>query len=107
MDARPRKIELYRTESNDAPFESWLLGLKDVRGRADIRVRLGRVEQGNLGDFEPVGDGVYELKIDKGPGYRVYFGQDGDSVVLLSGGDKGSQQRDIAKAKTYWSDYNA
>ena len=63
---------------------------------------------GNLGNIRSLGDGVSELKVDFGPGYRVYFGEDGPRVVvLLIGGDKGSQQRDIAKAKDYWRDYNA
>ena len=86
---------------------AWLDNLRDAEGRAFVRTRLKRVEQGNLGDVRSVGDGVHELKIDKGPGYRVYFGQDSDLVVLLLGGDKDSQQRDIAKAKEYWTDYNA
>ena len=70
-------------------------------------MRLNRVAQGNLGDCEPVGDGVYELKIDFGPGYRVYFGEDGDDVILLGGGAKNTQPSDIKKAKRRWSDYNA
>jgi putative addiction module killer protein len=70
---------------------------------------LRRIEiNGNYGDFEPVGEGVFELRfIGKGPGYRVYFGIDGDGVILLNGGSKGTQESDIKKAKTYWSDYNA
>jgi len=90
------------------PFEDWLNGLKDVTGRALIRKRLNRVRLGNLGNIRSLGDGVAELKVDFGPGYRVYFGEDGPRiVVLLIGGAKGSQQRDITKAKDYWRDYNA
>jgi putative addiction module killer protein len=70
--------------------------------------RLKRVELGNLGDHHGVGEGVYELRIDFGPGYRVYFGEDGKRlVVLLIGGTKKTQRRDIETAKRYWSDYNA
>ena len=72
-----------------------------------ILTRLDRVEDGNFGGCEPVGSGVHELRIDFGPGYRVYFGQDGDLVILLGGGTKGTQTRDIERAKTHWEEYNA
>ena len=89
-----------------APFETWLNGLKDVQGRAVVRKRLNRVRLGNLGDAKPVGNGVFELRIDFGPGYRVYFGeQNGVVVVLLCGGDKSTQPKDIQRAKEYWADY--
>lgn len=69
-------------------------------------MRLDRIEQGNLGDYRSVGAGVFELKIDYGPGYRVYFGQVGSTIVLLlCGGNKGTQERDIRKAQKYWEDY--
>jgi putative addiction module killer protein len=71
-----------------------------------IRARLDRVEAGNLGDYKVVGKGVGELRIDYGPGYRVYFGQLGTTViVLLCGGDKSSQDEDIRQAIEYWTDY--
>lgn len=70
--------------------------------------RLDRVERGNFGSHHSVGDGVTELVIDFGPGYRIYFGQDGkDLVILLIGGDKSSQRTDIKTAKEYWRSYNA
>jgi putative addiction module killer protein len=73
-----------------------------------VMARLERVELGNLGDHRGVGDGVFELKIDFGPGYRVYFGLDGSElVVLLIGGTKKTQRRDIETAKQYWRNYNA
>jgi putative addiction module killer protein len=69
--------------------------------------RLARIEDGLLGDYDPVGEGVFELKIHVGPGWRIYFGQDGDLIVLLNGGTKRTQKRDIITAKKYWRDYNA
>ncbi|MBI5395799.1 MAG: type II toxin-antitoxin system RelE/ParE family toxin [Verrucomicrobia bacterium] len=88
------------------PFREWLHALKNDRGRAKIRVRLNRLRLGNFGDCKSVGEGVLELRIACGPGYRVYFGRDGRTlVVLLCGGDKGSQSRDIARAREFWLDY--
>ncbi len=89
-------IEVRKTEI----FTKWFNGLKDRRARARIQVRIDRMEMGNFGDVAPVGEGVSELRIFCGPGYRVYFIQKSSVVViLLSGGDKSSQQSDIAKAK--------
>ncbi len=89
-------IEVRKT----AQFTKWFDSLKDRKGRARIQARIDRVEMGHFGDAEPVGEGVSELRIFYGPGYRVYFVQSNAAVViLLSGGDKDSQQADIAKAK--------
>lgn len=100
------EIRDYLTENGKRPFVDWLESLKDIKARAIIKARLGRVQIGNFGDYKPVGDGVHELRIDHGPGYRVYFGRDGQKVILLLlGGSKGTQERDIAKAKEYWRDY--
>ena len=108
MESTPRELLNYETEDGKCPFEEWLLGLRDVAARAIIRKRLNRVRLGNLGNTRSLGSGVSELKIDFGPGYRVYYGEDGPKiVVLLVGGDKGSQERDIEKAKSFWEDYNA
>ncbi len=80
--------------------------LRDQRAKARIRTRIARVRLGNLGNYEPVGNGVLELKISYGPGYRVYFGQVGVKlVILLCGGDKSSQAEDIRRAIEYWEDY--
>jgi putative addiction module killer protein len=79
-------------------FDAWLLNLSDLKGRAKIVMRLNRAERGNLGDCAPVGEGVSEMRIDFGPGYRVYFLRRKAFIVLLAGGDKYSQRRDIRKA---------
>lgn len=100
------KILFYEMHNGKSPFLHWLNNLKDVRIRAIIRARLERVKLGNLGDTNKIGDGVLELKISYGPGYRVYFGKDGsDLIILLCGGDKASQKRDIVKAKLLWGEY--
>ena len=89
-------IEVRKTEI----FTKWFDNLKDRRARARIQVRIDRIEMGNFGDIAPVGEGVSELRIFYGPGYRVYLVQKNSVVViLLSGGVKSSQQSDITKAK--------
>jgi putative addiction module killer protein len=81
-------------------FAAWLDGLRDRRARLRIAARLLRLESGLFGDVKPVGEGVSELRIDYGPGYRVYFVQRGQILlIILCGGDKGSQDRDVAAAK--------
>lgn len=81
-------------------FANWLQGLVDKLARARIASRILRAKSGNFGDWKPVGGGVCEMRIDHGPGYRVYYTQRGDTVyILLCGGDKGSQSKDIQKAK--------
>ena len=106
MDVHPKILNEYLTKEGISPFGKWLNSLKDIRAKARIRIRLDRLSFGNLGDCKSVGNGVYELRVDYGPGYRVYFGQDGDVIiVLLCGGDKHSQQADIRKAYAYWQDY--
>lgn len=87
-------------------FQAWIDDLRDWRGRAQILKRLNRVEEGLYGDRRFVGSGVWELRIDFGPGYRVYYGEQGHEIVLLlMGGDKGTQQKDIRKAQEFWADY--
>ena len=102
------KFELrdYLFENGHSPFNDWLLGLRDLRARARIRARLNRVRLGNLGDYASIGDGVFELRIFYGPGYRVYYSQEHHRVtLLLCGGTKGTQKRDIKIAKAYLADY--
>ena len=89
-------IEIRRTSE----FIGWLRDLRDARAVAKIAVRIKRASEGNLGDVQPVGDGVSEMRIHYGPGYRLYFAMRGDAlVILLCGGDKSTQERDIVRAK--------
>ena len=100
------KLREYLSESGRSPFNDWLLGLQDLRARARIRARLNRVKLGNLGDYVSIGDGVYELRIFYGPGYRMYYSQEPENVILfLLGGVKGTQKRDIKTARAYMADY--
>ena len=102
----PVTVFEYVTPDNRNPFQEWLVELRDREAAARVRVRLGRVRLGNFGDCKTVGGGVSELRVPYGPGYRVYFGRKGDSVVvLLYGGDKRTQADDIGLAQVYWSDY--
>jgi len=102
------QLEYYQKESGDVPFICWLDSLRDHTAVARIRIRLGSVRLGNFGTIKPVGGGVAELKIDHGAGYRVYYSISGKSVVLLLiGGDKSTQSKDIETAKRYWQDYQA
>lgn len=101
-------IELFRYQREDGsePFSDWLNALRDKTAQARIRVRLRQIEAGNMGDCEPVGEGVTELRIHIGAGYRVYCGQHGKSVIiLLCGGNKGTQAADIKRAKLFWSEW--
>jgi putative addiction module killer protein len=108
MEAQPREIENYLTPDERCPFLEWLNALRDETAEVKIRARLKRVAFGNLGDYRSVGEGVCELRIDYGPGYRIYFGQIGTTIVLLlCGGDKSTQQRDIQKAIEYWREYRS
>jgi putative addiction module killer protein len=98
-------VRYYVTSDGESPFELWFSRL-DVVARAKMTVAIARMEQGNLSRTKSVGEGVLEYKIDFGPGYRIYFGRDGDTlVILLIGGTKRRQQRDIEAATLFWRDY--
>lgn len=101
------QIERYKRSDGTVPFTEWFDGqLRDPRARAQVAARLYRISIGNLGDIVALGEGVFELPIHSGPGYRVYFGRQGSSfVLLLSGGGKKSQSADIRTAKVYWQDW--
>lgn len=105
----PAPFEVVRyvpPEGGASPFQQWLDGLRDRAALVRIRMRLDRLAAGLFGDSRSVGEGVSELRIDCGPGYRVYYARAGQAVILLlAGGDKGSQQRDIAQAQARWREF--
>jgi putative addiction module killer protein len=99
-------IRIYTDAQGNKPFDAWLQDLRDVKARATIRARLERVRAGNFGDCKPVRDGVQELRIDLGPGYRVYLSRQGAVLVLLlCGSDKSDQDRAIKQAIDYLNDW--
>lgn len=105
-DVHPREIEYYYTPNGQRPFIEWLESIQDIRTQDRIQARADRLKFGNFSDYKSVGDGVCELRLNFGPGYRIYFGMvDCTIVLLLCGGDKSSQRRDIERAKTYWREY--
>jgi putative addiction module killer protein len=101
-----RQSAHYKTATGGEPYAEYVDSLKDRSGAAKIRARIIRAELGNLGAHRGVGEGVVELKIDFGPGYRVYVGLRGETaIILLCAGDKSSQEKDIRDALHYWKDY--
>jgi putative addiction module killer protein len=88
-------VEVRQSEA----FARWFARLRDARARARVQVRIDRLAIGNPGDVRPVGGGISEMRIDYGPGYRIYFIEGGKAVILLAGGDKTTQQRDITMAR--------
>lgn len=108
MEVQPREIERYTTSDGRVPFDEWFYDLRDSQAKLKINVRLKRVSAGNFGDYRSVGEGVWELRLNFGPGYRVYFGQVETTIVLLlCGGDKSTQDEDIFQAKKYWTKYRS
>ena len=102
---RVLELRYYLTAGGESPFESWFDDL-DAAAAAKVSVAVVRLGQGNTSNVKGVGEGLLEYRIDWGPGYRVYFGRDGESlVILLTGGTKQRQQRDIERAKELWADY--
>ena len=100
------EIRHYLTARGKNVFEEWLDSLKDAKAEARIAVRVARLAAGNFGDCKPAMDGVWELRIDWGPGYRVYYAMIGRTcVLLLCGGDKRKQSAAISRAIEYWNDY--
>lgn len=102
------EIREYVTRDGKTVFTNWWKKLGDLRAREKIQIKLDRLELGNTGDCKSLGDGLHELRIHYGPGYRVYFGNTGKHIILLlCGGNKASQQRDIKRARKYWIDYRS
>jgi putative addiction module killer protein len=100
------EIRKFRRSDGLIPFDRWIEKLRDERAKARVLIQLDRLRLGLEGDWKSVGDGVFEMRIFVGRGYRVYFAREGKAVViLLCGGDKTTQGRDIALAKSYWQEY--
>ena len=100
------EIHRYMTSGGVDPFQKWLDTLRDQSAKGRIAARLARFAAGVPGDCRSVGGGVWEMRIDSGPGYRLYYGQNGKTAILLMiGGDKSSQQSDIQLAMAYWADF--
>ena len=108
MEIRPRDVRHYETPDGRDPFFEWLDALKDNKTKSLIIERLNRLRLGTLGECRHLGGSLYELRIHFGPGYRVYFGDlDSVIVILLCGGTKRTQKRDIKKAKAYWQEFRS
>jgi putative addiction module killer protein len=106
VQATPKTVVHYLNDSGD-PFDDWMESLTDPKVFAKVNVRLKRVAQGNFGDHAPVGEGVSELREHDGAGPRIYYGQVGDSIILLTGGTKKTQAKDIERAKGLWRERNS
>ena len=99
-------INEYIDEKGKSPYADWLRDLRDARAKAKIIMQVDKMELSLFGDVEPIGEGLSELRIHYGPGYRVYYGKEQQHVyLLLCGGDKSTQSKDIKKAKEYWKDH--
>jgi putative addiction module killer protein len=106
FDGQPKEIIIYETVAGVQPLGKWMDKLRDAETIARLNERIDRLEQGNPGDYKAVGAGIYELRIDYGPGFRLYFAFAGRQIILLlCGGDKSTQARDIQRARQYWQDY--
>ena len=101
-------VQEHLAANGRSPFAEWLREIRDRQARSRIMVRINRLRLGNFGDCKSVGDGVFELRMMFGPGYRVYFAREGETVVLLlCGGDKSTQDDDIERAKQYWHEHRS
>jgi len=106
--SRIKELKIYITSTGKQPFVEWLESLKDKTIRYRIKERLDKVALGNMGDSKSVGNGVMEFRFNFGSGYRIYYGEEDNQIVLLlCGGDKATQHRDIKKAHSFWKDYLA
>ncbi|HQU72360.1 MAG: type II toxin-antitoxin system RelE/ParE family toxin [Calditrichaeota bacterium] len=104
--SKKRRLLIYQDIQGKEPLTDWLTSLKDKTTRQRIYKRIDRMENGNFGDHKSVGEGIWELRIFIGGGYRIYFAESKENVVLLlCGGEKNRQQKDIITAREYWMDY--
>lgn len=104
MEGKARQLEVYSDQHGREPFWRWLKRL-DRMTRSRIQIQVRKAATGNFGDHKSVGDGVSEMRLHFGPGYRVYYGEQQEYVVVLFGGDKSTQTQDIETAKQYWRDW--
>jgi len=107
VEAHPRNVEIYVAPDDSVPFDAWMERLKDARGKAQIETRINKLRRGIVGDYASVGEGIIELKIHFGPGYRIYCVDDGTDVLILWAGRKSTQIPDINRAKLYRREYNS
>jgi putative addiction module killer protein len=108
VNVTEREVKKLVLSNGEVPFDRWFGSLNDVRLQAAVDARIARLRAGNFGDVKSVGDEVRELRIDKWPGLRIYIGMQGASlVILLGGGDKSTQARDIKRARQLWNDFKA
>jgi putative addiction module killer protein len=106
--SQPLILQRYQLPNGLLPFDIWLDAIRDKATKGRIATRLRHMATGNLGDVKAVGEGVFETRLHFGPGWRIYFGQEGRQIILLlHGGDKATQSQDIRLAKLYWRDYKA
>ena len=101
----PKEVIIYVDDNDREPFSEWLYDLRDSEGRQRILSRINKLKQGIYGDSKSVGEGVIELRLFFGPGYRVYLGEHENKIIVLLGGDKDSQKHDVQQAKNYWKEY--
>ena len=108
INSSNKVLEIYQDNNGKTQFINWLESIKDITIKARIKNRIRRMELGNLGDYKAIGDSVFELRLYFGSGYRVYFAEVNNIIVLLlCGGDKKSQTKDIKRAKKYWNNYKS
>lgn len=100
------EVHVYVDSTGKTPFTDWMEKLRDRKARVKIHTRIDRLRLGNAGDYKTLGNGLFELRIHYGPGYRIYFGKAGESLILLlCAGNKTTQRQDVNLAKQYWMDY--
>lgn len=103
QQTRPREVLVYAHPDGKEPFWEWLDGLRNLQAQTNIEHRIKRLEHGLLGDCDSIGDSVFELRVHVGPGYRIYFAEfGGNTILLLTGGTKKTQTKDIQQAKHLW-----